>query len=97
MSSYQRPLFRPGTQHQIGWQRGSCVVTTKVFGIGQCDFTARFSAGSVTVSGPLDFTPGKTDILAVTGGTGHFRNARGQVVARNTGATSEGLKFELIP
>ena len=91
------PLFRPGTQQQIGWLRGFCVVTTKRFGIGQCDFTARFSAGNVTVSGPLNFTPGKTDILAVTGGTGHFRNARGQVIASNTSATSEGLTFELIP
>jgi hypothetical protein len=91
------PLFRAGTQHRIGSIRGFCVVTTKVFGIGQCDFTAQFSAGSVTVSGPLNFTPGKTDVLAVTGGTGHFRNARGQVVAQNTGRTSEGLTFELIP
>jgi hypothetical protein len=91
------PLFRPGTHQRIGSLRGYCVVTTKKFGIGQCNFTASFSAGSVTVAGPINFTPGKTDVLAVTGGTGHFRNARGQVIARNTGATSEGLTFELIP
>lgn len=91
------PLYRLGTHNRVGTLRGVCFVVTKKFGIGQCSFTASLHPGNVTVSGTINFTQGATDTLAVTGGTGKFQNARGEVVARNTGQTSESLVFHLIP
>src|SRR3954453_14077251 len=91
------PLYRLGAHTRVGKLRGVCFIVTKKFGIGQCAFTASLHQGNVTVSGTINFAQGATDTLAVTGGTGKFRNARGEGVARNTGQTSESLVFHLIP
>ena len=55
--------------------------------------------GQITAAGQVpDNTPaGKSFIVAVTGGTGHFQNARGQLtVTPSNGPTSTEV-FHLIP
>jgi hypothetical protein len=85
------PLLKPNSTRHIGWLRAVCVITTTQFGIGQCGMTAQLREGSVDVGGALNFNIGTTSVLGVTGGTGSFRNARGQVEIHNISDSSAGL------
>ena len=91
------PLLRPRSQQHVGRLRAVCVITTRRFGIAQCSMTAQFPAGDVAVAGALNFKIGTTSVLAVAGGTGTFKNARGQVDIHNISNSRAGLTFELIP
>jgi len=74
--TFANPLFDESNTRQVGTDQGYCVRVA----VGQsyeCMWTAFFEAGQLTVEGPFFDTGGST--LAITGGTGDFNDARGQM------------------
>ena len=54
----------------------------------ECNFTTLLAAGQIVVEGP--FYDSKDSVLAITGGTGRYRNARGSMELQ---ALESGTKF----
>jgi hypothetical protein len=84
----------------IGSDHGECVITRIQGDSGafQCAVTAVFNGkGQITVQGVVQFTAEETSpfTLAVTGGTGKFRDAGGQVVVDESAEEYTVLTFKL--
>ncbi|MEV7738058.1 dirigent protein [Streptomyces sp. NPDC088921] len=62
--------------NKVGGSQGSCV-RTKVGTAWECSWTTTLSGGSIVVQGP--FYDAADSTLAITGGTGKWRTARGQM------------------
>lgn len=61
---------------KVGGSQGSCV-RTKVGQAWECSWTTTLSGGSIVVQGP--FYDAADSTLAITGGTGKWASARGQM------------------
>lgn len=61
---------------KIGSAQGSCV-RTKVASAWECSWTTTLKGGSIVVQGP--FYGAADSTLAITGGTGKWRQARGEM------------------
>jgi hypothetical protein len=74
--TFSNLLFDAMNTTQVGTDQGYCVrvVAGQSF---ECTWTAFLSEGQLTVSGPFYDTKGSQ--LAITGGTGAFRGARGEM------------------
>jgi len=61
----------------------------------ECTWTTFLKKGQLTVEGP--FYDAKNSVLAITGGTGKYRNARGQMKLKfhNQAGTKFDFVFEL--
>jgi hypothetical protein len=72
-------LFDAANATQVGTDQGYCVrvVAGQSF---ECTWTAFLSEGQLTVSGPFYDTKGS--VLAITGGTGAFQGAQGEMELR---------------
>lgn len=87
---------------RVGSDHGECVLTRLIeegqSGTFHCNVTAIFDRwGQITVQGAFDFSEneeGEPFRLAVTGGTGKFRDAGGEVIVDETGEDSL-LTFKL--
>jgi hypothetical protein len=91
-------LVRPSDHSRvIGHEDDTCtlVAPTPTGGRFECTGTAFLRGGSVTIQGP--FNVGGHARLAVSGGTGLYRNARGQVFVRDLGHDRADIVFSLIP
>ena len=76
---FANPVFDAKNHKQVGSDEGNCVRASVVQGRWECMWTTFLRKGQVTVEGPFrDKFP--TTVLAVTGGTGAYANARGQMV-----------------
>ncbi|MBN1208189.1 MAG: dirigent protein [Myxococcaceae bacterium] len=89
--TFANVLFDEQNATQIGTDQGYCVRVVA----GQsweCMWTAFLDEGQITVEGP--FFDAKGSALAITGGTGAFRGARGQMQLefRNP----QGTEFDFI-
>ena len=81
--------------HVVGHEDDTCTLVSPKTGRFECTTTAFFSSGSVMAVGP--FNLGGTSRIAVAGGTGQYRNARGQIIARDLGNDRADITFLLIP
>jgi hypothetical protein len=64
----------------------------------QCQATAKIQdRGKLTVSGAFVEQPKVHTTFAITGGTGQFRNARGQLEVDDTGPNTATFAFHLLP
>jgi Dirigent-like protein len=89
-------LVDPADQSRvIGHEDDTCTVASASGGRFECTSTAFFPSGSVMGVGP--FNLGGSARLAVAGGTGTYRNARGQIIARDLGQEHADIVFLLIP
>jgi allene oxide cyclase len=78
-----------------GRTQGECVRVLPRKGSWECGWTVKvLGKGSLTVEGPL--FDGSNSALAVTGGTGAFLAARGQLLLRQKSDTRWLLRFELL-
>jgi allene oxide cyclase len=80
---------------RVGRDQGDCIriVPGRSW---ECRFVTRLAGGSLTVEGPFFDT--HNSVLAVTGGTGVYRNARGAMTLKSrAGGTEFDLIFHLIP
>ena len=91
---WNNPIYDPSNQTKLGDDQGSCVRTV----VGQaweCTWTLILPEGQLTVQGPFYDTA--DSILAITGGTGNYRDARGQMTlhARNAEGTEYDYTYEI--
>jgi allene oxide cyclase len=78
----------------IGRQDVWCTVLNAKRARFECDITAFLHGGSVMAQGP--FQIGKGGRLAIVGGTGQYREARGQLVAIDLGNEISRLTYQIV-
>jgi allene oxide cyclase len=76
-------LFDAADKHQVGLNNGDCVRTV-VHQVMECFLTVFLSAGQITLEGPF-YDSGADSMFAITGGTGAYQEARGQMRLHATG------------
>ena len=81
-------LFDKSNSHQVGRDQGNCIRTNPNRGEWQCSWTNKLGNGEITVEGPFYDT--RDSVLAIIGGTGQYRDARGQMLLH---ARSDGYDF----
>jgi hypothetical protein len=92
--AFANPVFDSENQKRVGSDNGQCVRTV-VGKAWECIWTVSLSGGQLTVEGP--FEEGKDTTLAITGGTGDYKDASGQMTlhARNEGETEYDFTYEV--
>ena len=76
----------------VGTDNGYCLRTvTGAAAAYECNFTTTLDGGQITVEGP--FFDAKDSTLAITGGTGRFRGARGEMELHSR---EKGAKFAFV-
>jgi hypothetical protein len=92
---FANPLFNSTNKKRVGSDNGMCIRTAvgKAF---ECIWTAKLSGGQLTVEGPFYDT--KDSVLAITGGTGTYKQARGSMTlhARNAKGTAYDFTYRII-
>ena len=84
-------MFNSADTKQVGTNQGSCI--RMVVGESwECSWTTFLRNGQITVQGPFFDT--RESVLAITGGTGAYRNARGEMELKFHNAA--GTKFDFI-
>jgi hypothetical protein len=93
--TFANDVYDAADAHKVGTDQGYCVRIV-VGATWECNWTTSLSGGQITVEGPFSDT-GNT-VLAITGGTGAYRNARGsmQLQYHNPAGTEFDFVFDLI-
>jgi len=94
--TFHNAVFNATDAKRMGRDQGDCIRIAPSHGSWECRWVTRVPGGSMTVEGP--FFDAQNSVLAVTGGTGIYRNARGTMGlhARNGGAEYDFI-FNLVP
>ncbi|HKG25044.1 MAG TPA: allene oxide cyclase family protein [Thermomicrobiales bacterium] len=92
--AFGNPIYDPANQTKLADDQGSCVRTV-VGKSWECVWTLILPEGQITVEGP--FYDAADSVLAITGGTGAYRDARGQMTlhARNAEGTEYDFTYEI--
>jgi allene oxide cyclase len=92
--TFANDVFDAGDKAKVGTDQGFCirVVVGKAF---ECLWTTSLAGGQITVEGP--FLDAGNSVLAVTGGTGKYAGARGQMAlhARDAKGSEYDFRFAL--
>lgn len=88
--TFANDVFDAANAAKVGTDQGYCI-RIQAPGSYECNWTTFLSGGQITVEGPFFDTADST--LAITGGTGRYRNARGQMELR---ARSGGTEFDFV-
>ena len=92
--TFANPVFDAANKNRIGTDQGYCIRTVagKAW---ECFWTISLANGQITVEGPF-FDKGES-VLAITGGTGKFAGARGQMKlhARDEKGSEYDFVYEL--
>ena len=75
----------------VGRDQGSCV-RTNPGSSWECTWTTILAKGSITVEGPF-YDDLRDSLFAITGGTGRYQNARGQMKLHSRDAVGSELDF----
>ncbi len=87
-------VFTPDGRTQVGYDGGSCVFFDLAKPEENCTVTYSLPGGEITTQFLNSPPPAKT--FAVTGGTGNYRNVRGQGELVELGNETATLSFDLI-
>ena len=92
--SFGNPVYDADNAKQVGTDQGFCVRTV-VGEAWECVWTVTLDDGQITVEGP--FFDAADSVMAITGGTGAYMGASGQMKlhARNAGGTEFDFTYEL--
>jgi len=95
LNPFADPIYDASNKKQVGYESGSCIRTI-VGKLYECNWTVFLKGGQISVEGP-SYDKNADSVLAITGGTGIYRDARGQlkVHIRNKGATVADYLFFL--
>ena len=95
--AFGNPIFDAANVKQIGRDQGYCV-RTNVGESWECNWTVILDQGSLVVEGPF-YDDLRDSRLAITGSTGDFRNARGEMTlhSRNAAGTEFDFIYRLTP
>jgi hypothetical protein len=89
--TFANEVFNSADTKRVGTDQGSCV--RMVVGESwECSWTTFLRKGQITVQGP--FYDDRDSVLAITGGTGAYRNARGEMELKFHNAA--GTKFDFV-
>jgi allene oxide cyclase len=87
--TFANDVFDRKDTRKVGTDQGYCIRT--VPGVSyECSFTTLLAGGQLVVADP--FYDAKDSVLAITGGTGRYRNARGTMELH----AREGGKFVFV-
>jgi allene oxide cyclase len=75
--TFNNPVFDTADKKQVGHDEGFCVRLQVKLGIWECLWTTFVKGGQITVQGPYYDTHNSE--LSITGGTGAYAGARGQM------------------
>jgi allene oxide cyclase len=83
--TFNNPVFNVADKKQVGRDEGFCTRLEPKKGIWECMWTMFLKGGQITVQGPFYDT--RNSVLSITGGTGAYRNSRGEMalLSRNGG------------
>jgi len=89
--TFANKVFNAADTKKVGTDQGSCtrIVVGKSW---ECSWTTFLPKGQITVQGPFYDT--RNSVLAITGGTGKYRNARGQMELKYHNPA--GTKFDFV-
>jgi allene oxide cyclase len=92
--TFHNKVFNTKDNKQVGRDQGFCVRIVPGASY-ECMWTTFLAGGQITVEGP--FLDKANSVLAITGGTGRFRGARGEMnlISRHGGAEFDFI-FHLI-
>lgn len=88
--TFHNQLFDKSDRKVVGRDQGYCIRISVEDGTSECNWTAFLAGGQITVEGP--FLDSANSTLAITGGTGRYRRARGEMQLRSR----KGEKFDFI-
>ena len=95
--TFVNPIYDAANVKKVGTDRGYCV---RLMGkMIECHWTLTLAKGQIMVEGPVGDGDNAPDtILAVTGGTGAYRGARGDMLihARDPKATAYDFHYRLM-
>jgi allene oxide cyclase len=90
--AFGNQLFDKTNTKMVGTDQGSCVRTT--VGVAfECTWTNSLKGGQITVEGP--FVDAGDSVLAITGGTGKYRDVTGTMDLHAIDATSFMFTFHI--
>jgi len=93
--TFANPIFDAANKKQIGSDNGFCIrtVVSKAY---ECIWTLKLADGQITSEGPFHDTGDTT--LAVTGGTGKYIGAKGEMLlhARDAKGSAYDFKYTLV-
>ena len=89
--TFHNAIFDASDTNHVGRDQGDCIRINVARGTWECRWVTWVQGGSLTVEGPFYDT--HDSVLAITGGTGAFRNARGSMLLN---ARDGGTKFDFI-
>jgi hypothetical protein len=83
--TFNNPVYNVANTKKVGHDEGFCTRVQPSQGIWECLWTTFLKGGQITVQGPYYDT--RNSVLSITGGTGAYRNSRGQMplLSRNGG------------
>jgi allene oxide cyclase len=78
--AFHNPVFNAVDKKQVGVDNGQCTrtIVDPTNGVWECFWTVILSGGQITVEGPYNDN-GTDTMLAITGGTGAYQGAHGQM------------------
>jgi allene oxide cyclase len=88
--TFANPVFDAADATQVGTDQGYCIRVVKGAAY-ECTWTTFLADGQIVVDGP--FFDAKDSTLAITGGTGRYRGARGEMELKSL---SGGTKFSFV-
>jgi hypothetical protein len=92
--TFNNPVYNAANTRKVGHDEGFCTRLAPKQGIWECLWTTFLKAGQITVQGPFYDT--RNSVLSITGGTGAYRDSRGQMLLRSrNGGKEYDFIFEL--
>jgi hypothetical protein len=94
--TFHNPLYDSADAKQVGSDQGFCMRISPTDGTWECFLTAFVAQNQITVEGP--FFDKQNSVFAITGGTGAYRHARGQMQLESRAGGSEyDFIYEINP
>jgi allene oxide cyclase len=75
--TFNNPVYNAANTAQVGHDEGFCTRIAPALGIWECLWTTFLAGGQITVQGP--YYDKRNSVLSITGGTGAYRDSRGQM------------------
>ena len=88
--TFHNPVFNAADSKKVGRDSGYCI-RIRAPGSYECNWTTFLDDGHIVVEGP--FFDGRNSVLAITGGTGAYKDARGVMELKSKAG---GTKFHFI-
>ncbi len=92
MLVFANQIYDESNEEQVGSDQGSCVRTVPGDSY-ECAWTLTLADGQIMVQGP--YLDGKGSVLAITGGTGAYVGAMGQMTARTLSDSEIEFTYEI--